>query len=196
MAVYADSLDLRTAVVEAVGTPSFVDVWPRIVQMAELMINRQMRHRRQITSTDLTFTNGVATIPSDFLEVIHLYGQSNREMFEAPLSTVKQSGSMYGYFAIDEDSIHIYGFSGTRTMEYYTTIPTISAALTDTSWVLANFPDVYFAATSLEAAKQLKNTELAAISERMLMAAFESMKIDSDRARFGRAVVRVHGVTP
>lgn len=196
MAVFADSLDLRTAVVEEVGTASFVDVWPRLLQLAENRINKRMRHRRQITSTTLTFSSGVATIPSDFLEVLHLYGTNNREMNETSLAVVKKSGSQYGYYALDEDSIHVYGYSGDKTMEYYTTIPTISAALTDTSWVLTNFPHVYQEAATFEAAKYVKNVEVATTAKALLDMYLTEMKIDSDRARYGRSTVVVKGVTP
>jgi hypothetical protein len=196
MAVYADSLDLRTHVIEQIGQEGITDVWPRIVQLAELNINRESRHRRQITGTTLTFTAGVATLPTDFLEALHLYGTNKREMFEAPLSVVKESGSQYGYYAIDGSSIVVYGYDGTKDFEYFAVVPTISAALSDTSWVLSSYPDVYFAACLLEAAKHTKDIEAASIAERLFDMAMDKMRIDSDRQRFGRGVVRPNGVKP
>jgi len=197
MAVFADQLDLRTAVVEAVGSTKIVDVWPRILQFAEHEINRRSRNRQQITSDDLTFTAGVATLPADFLEMINLYYDGNgTEMVQAPLSTVKRAYSNYSFYAIDGSSVVINGFTGDKAIEYYAKVPTISASLTDTNWLLAAYPDVYMAVCAFEAAKYVKNAELGAIYERMSAQAFDSMKIDSDRARYSQAAVRVAGCTP
>lgn len=196
MAVYADSLDLRTHVIEQIGQEGIADVWPRIVQLAELNINRESRHRRQITSTALTFSSGVATLPADFLEALHLYGTNSREMYEAPLSTVKESGSQYGYYAIDGSNIVVYGYDGDKDFEYFATIPTISGALSDTSWVLSEYPDVYFAACLVEAGKHTKDIEGVELAERLFAMAMDKMRIDSDRQRFGRGVVRPNGVKP
>ena len=196
MAVFADQLDLRTAVIEAIGDPGISDVFPRLLSMAENNINRQIRHRKQITSASLTFTAGVAPLPADFLEVLRLYDSYDQEMYQAPLSTVKLPFSSHRYFAINDDSALVYGFEGDKTLEYYASIPTITADFTDTNWLLVSYPDVYLYATAFEAAKQVKNAELAAVHERLMKQAFEDMKIDGDRAQFARAVVRVQGLTP
>lgn len=197
MAVFADQLDLRTAVVEAVSSAAIVDVWPRLLQFAENEINRKSRNRQQITAVDLTFTSGVATLPTDFLEMINLYYDGyGTEMVQAPLSTVKQTYSNYGFYAIDGSSVLINGFTGDKAIEYYAKVPTISASLTDTNWLLAAYPDVYMATCAFEAAKHIKSAELAGIYERMADRAFTDMKIDSDRARYSQASVRVAGCTP
>lgn len=196
MAALADQLDLRTAVIETVDDPSISDVWPRLLAMAENVINRRARHRSQITSASLSFTSGEASLPADFLEVMHLYDTSDGEMVQVPLAAVKASGSQYRYFAIDGSKVYIYGVSGTRTMEYYAKVPTISAAMTDTNWLLAAHPDVYLYAASVEAAKHLRKPDLIAALAPLLDMAFDELKIASDDARYGRARVRVAGWTP
>lgn len=196
MAVLADNLDLRTNVVELVKNPSIIDVWGRILGMTEVRINRVARHRNQITSATVTFVDGEAPLPADFLEVLHLYDQSNCEMFAGPLSLVKGTGSMYRYYAIDGSSIWNYGYSGDRTLEYYASVPTISAALTDTNWLLASYPDVYLYIAAGEAAAHLQDTERASVFAGLADTALSDMHRDSNRARFSRGVVIPRGVNP
>lgn len=196
MAVFDDALDLRTAVVELVKDPSIVDVWTRTLSMAEVRINRIARHRRQITATTLAFVDGEADLPADFLEVLHLYGTGNAEMFEVPLSITKDTGSMWRYFSIDGEKAYIYGFSGDRTMEYFATIPTITTSLASTSWVLTGYPDVYLYTTAAEAAAHLQDTERAAAFAQLADRALTDMHRESNRARFGRGVVIPRGANP
>jgi hypothetical protein len=137
MAVFADYLDLRVAVSEAVGNRNISDVMPRLVQMAESMLNQKLRHRSQITSATLTFASGVSPLPADFLEMINVFG--------------------------------LYG---------------------------ADYPSVYLHAAALEAAKFLRDAELAQAEQALLTQALNDMKIDDDRARWSNATVRIQMVTP
>jgi hypothetical protein len=197
MAVFADALDLRTAVAELMKDATWTDIFPRMVIMAELRINRTARHRNMITSATVTFADGVAPLPADFIEPLHLYTSTgDSEMLQAPLSTVKASGTQYRYYAIDGDNLVVYGLDGDRTLEYWATIPTISAALTDTSWVLTQYPDVYLYTVATEAANYLQNADKAAAMDAAAERALAAMKAESDRARFARAVVVPKGVNP
>lgn len=178
MAAFADALDLRTAVVEAVGTASIVDVFPRLLAMAEDEINMESRHRRQITSTTLTFVDGEAAIPADFLEFV----DAARDLDYRT--------------AVDGDNFTILDFSGDREIFYFAKIPTITTNLTTTSWLLTYYPKVYLYAVAIEAAKHIRDKDMALAFAPLLSDAMRKMKADSDKARFAHAVVRVQGVTP
>ncbi len=65
---------LRVALSEHVGHRNISAQLPRLVQMAEARLNQKLRTRYQITYGTLTFTNGSSSLPSDFLEVAHVYG--------------------------------------------------------------------------------------------------------------------------
>lgn len=196
MAVFADQLDLRTAVVELVKEPKIVEVWPRILGMAERRINRSSRHRKQIDSVTLTFVNGAANLPADFLEILHLYDQHGSEMFQVPLSTTKRTGSAYRYFAIDGSQIIVYGLTGSRDLDYYAEIPSIAALPTDTSWLLNDYPDVYLYTAGAEAAAWLQDVERAGSFAQLADQAMREMAVDSHRARFSRGVIIPRGVNP
>jgi hypothetical protein len=196
MAAFVDALDLRTAVVELVKNATIVDVFGRLLIMAEMRINREARHRKMIASATLTFTDGEATLPTDFIEPLHLYGESNAELVQAPLTMVKDPWSQWRYYAIDGSNVLVYGFNGTKTFEYWSKIPTLTSSLTDTNWVLTDYPDVYLYTTATEAAGYLQNAEMASAYDNAAMRALDAMKLETDRARWSRAVVVPRGVNP
>ncbi|TBY60147.1 hypothetical protein E0H46_31745 [Rhizobium leguminosarum bv. viciae] len=196
MVAFADYLDLRVAVAEHVGNRNISDVMPRLVQMAESTLNQKLRHRDQITSDTLTFTAGVSPLPADFLEMINVFGLYGAAMRAGSLADVNRSGSEYSRYAIDGSDILIYGVSGDRDITYFAKIPTLTTSVSTTNWLLASYPSVYLYAVGLEAAKFLRDMELAQATQGLLAQAINDMKIDDDRARWSNATVRIQMVTP
>ena len=70
MPAFNDALDLKTAVGDHVGSRSISDVWSRLVQQSETQLNQRLRTVWQVTDDTLTFANGEAALPADFLEMI------------------------------------------------------------------------------------------------------------------------------
>jgi hypothetical protein len=196
MAVFADYLDLRVAVSEAVGNRNISDVMPRLVQMAESMLNQKLRHRSQITSATLTFASGVSPLPADFLEMINVFGLYGAAMRAGSIADVSRCGSEYSRYAINGTDILIYGLDGDRDITYFAKIPTITTSVSSSNWLLADYPSVYLHAAALEAAKFLRDAELAQAEQALLTQALNDMKIDDDRARWSNATVRIQMVTP
>lgn len=196
MASLADYTDLRVAVVEHVGRSDFMDVFKRLTLAAEDMFNRKIRHRSQITAATVTFTNGVASLPSDYLEMLHVYDAFGNELFEQPVSSQKATGNQYRYYAIDGSNIQIYGLTGNRDIVYFAKIPTVTDSDTDSNWLLSAYPDAYKYGVGFEAAKHIRDIDLAAATKSLLDTELSELKIDSDRARFGNSVVKVAGCTP
>lgn len=196
MAVFADYLDLRLAVSEHVGNRNISDVMKRLTQQAESNLNRQLRMRQQITGATLTFTSGAATLPTDFLEMISVYGIADEPMRSGSISGTKAYGANYHRYAINGTQILIEGLTGDRDILYFATIPTITSSPAGTNWLLERYPDVYLYTTALEAAKFLRDAELVTATQTLLNQSMLSMKIDDDRARWSNATIRVPGVTP
>lgn len=196
MVAFADYLDLRVAVAEHVGNRNISDVMPRLVQMAESTLNQKLRHREQITSDTLTFTAGVSPLPADFLEMINVFGLYGAAMRAGSLADVNRSGSEYSRYAIDGSDILIYGVSGDRDITYFAKIPTLTTSVSTTNWLLTSYPSVYLYAVGLEAAKFLRDMELAQATQGLLSQAINDMKIDDDRARWSNSTVRIQMVTP
>lgn len=196
MAALADYLDLRFAVGDHVGNRNLSDVMPRFVIMAESALNKKLRTRQMITTDTLTFASGVATLPSDFIEMINVYGVGGVPLHSAPLSDIQREGSQYYRYAINGTDILIRAFSGDRDIEYYAKLPTLTASPTTSNWLLSDAPDVYLYATALEAAKFLKDADLGLATKELLDGAMAALKVNDDRARWSNTTTRVQGVCP
>lgn len=196
MAVFADYLDLRVAVSEHVGNRNISDVMTRLVQQAESGLNRQLRTRKQITSDTLTFTDGAATLPTDFLEMINVYDGNGQPMRAGTLSGNKAYGANYWRYAINGSQILIEALSGDRDIEYFAALPTITGSVSGSNWLLLQYPDVYLYAAGLEAAKFLRDAELATATQALLVQSMATVMADDEKARWSNATVRVVGITP
>lgn len=196
MTAYADFLDLRTEVVEYIGDPSIVDVFPRLVALAETAINRQLRCREQISSTTLTFSSGSANLPSDFLEAIALYDSSGYEYVQQPPQNVRATTGTQHYFTVLASTIYMTAADGDKTLQYYAEIPSVGDSMDDTNWLLQKHPALYMWAVSLEAAKWKKDTGLIQAIQPMLAAEMNAVQGQDYLERYSRGRVRVAGPTP
>lgn len=191
MAAFNDALDLRTAVVEHVGQPAIADVWPRLVSMAESRLNRTLRMRDQMTTATVDLTSGTATLPADFAEGIGLFHAQGYEYVMQP--SQQKRGK---YYHVSGGNLVSEDISGELEFQYYATLPTLADSLTATNWLLTKYPDVYLYAVAFEAAKYVRDAELAAQTREMMSDAIAMAKGDDEAARYSRARVRVAGVTP
>lgn len=191
---FADFLDLQTAVIEQVRAPDIADVMPRLVQLAEARFNRDLRTRDMMAQASVTIANGTAVLPAGFLAAIGLFDGAGFEYHEQPIHALKD-GRQYGHFAISGGNI-ICNTDGAKTLDYYTSLPTLTSAMTATNWLLAKFPGVYLYGVSSEAAKYLRDVEGAAAFKALYdMELAEAKAADAD-ARYSRARVTIMGVTP
>ncbi|MBN7755487.1 hypothetical protein JYP46_01505 [Nitratireductor aquimarinus] len=196
MAVFADYLDLRFAVTDLVGNRSISDVMPRLVQMAETKLNQKLRCRQQITDATLTFTDGVAPLPTGFLEMLHVFDHSGHPMRATDIARTVSSRAQNSRYAINGSSVLIDGYSGDRDCRYFTALPTLTSSSSASNWLLEDAPDVYLYAVGVEAAKHLRDAELAMTTGALLEQAMDALKVDDDRARWANATVFVQGNTP
>jgi hypothetical protein len=196
MAVFADALDLKMAVGDTVGNRDISDVYSSLLQRAELMLNRKLRVRQQITSDTVSMIDGVGDLPSDFLEMLHVYDGCGNEYAAGTMANMQREGSQYFRYAIDGSSLLIRGVSGDRNIEYYAALPTLAGSMSATNWLLTDGPDVYLYAVSFEAAKHLKDVDLSTALKGLLDSALSDLGIQDERARYGSATVRVAGITP
>jgi len=197
MAVFNDLLDLRLAVSEHVGNRDITDVFPRLLEMAENVFNKKLRTRKQMTTATLTFTSGSAALPTDCLEIISLFGPVGEPLRATSIADIKAASSAYSQYAIDGLNVLIYGLTGTRELRYFAAIPTLNTgAVTATNWLLADHPMVYLYGVGYEAAKFLRDAELATLTGGLLGDAMSDLKTDDDRERWANGVVRMQGLTP
>lgn len=196
MTAFNDALDLKTAVFDQVGNRTISDVWPRLVQMAETQLNQRLRTLWQVTDDTLTFANGEANLPADFLEILHVYGPCGYQMRAGMRVDQQRPGMSHSTYSIGAGKMFIRGFSGDKEIQYYAALPTISNSLSATNWLLEQFGDVYLYAVALQAAKFLRDVEMATATDQLYAAALNAVRVQDERARWSNGVVRVQGMTP
>lgn len=198
MVVFNDSLDLRTAVIEN-SSEQIADIWPRLVAKAENQINRRIRVREMIKNATVTFTDGVAPFPDDYLEIIDLrFDQFNPSNLTS-LSDEKNDRYYSDYrssYAIQNDGFVISGFDGDRNIIYYASAPSIANSLSATNSILSKYPELYEYASTVEAARYLKDLQLLEAYLAFFEEAILTTRQQSNTERFGAAKVRIYGATP
>lgn len=192
---FSDFLDLRTAVLEQVGRTDIADVFPRLTLLAEAYMSRKMEMLDQITTVTVTFSGGVAPLPNDFSQVIGLFDTAGCEYVQQPTQIVKREHTT-GFYAIEPSGLVSKHSDGDLTLQYYAKIPTITAAPTDSNWLLQRYPSLYLYAVAYEAAKYMRDRDLAADMRALRDDEMRDAMADDSDARYARARVRVAGVTP
>jgi len=196
MAAFADALDLKTRVGDFVGNRSISDVWPYLVQQAETQLNQVLRTVWQVTDTTLTFTDGEADLPADFLEMAAVYGPCGYPLKAGLPGDSKRPGTSYSTYSVTASKVLIRGFSGDREVSYYAKLPTISGALSDTNWLLTKSPDAYLYGVGLQAARYLKDVDLISAANDLFTEALKLLKIEDERQRWANSTVRVQAQCP
>jgi hypothetical protein len=196
MVAIANYGELRLALSDYIGHRNVATVLPRLVQMAESFLNRELRTRFQITTAPLTLVSGSVALPSDFLEMAHVFGTNGYQYRSGPVSDFYRPTSQYSRYSINGQTVNISGYSGDRTVTYFAALPTLTTGNATTNWLLTRYPDCYLAAVGVEAAKHLKDPDLLAVSKQMLDESLRSIKIDDDRARWANSTVRTQGINP
>lgn len=196
MAAFSNIIDLRFAVGDYVGGRPISDVFPRLVEMIEAEINRDVRVRQQIAATTLTFDEGVAPLPPDFLEILHVYGPCGYQMRAGTQADFLRPGSGYHQYEIGPRDITVRGFTGDKDIQYYARIPSLTRDATCCNWLLSRYPGVYLYGVAREAAKHLRDADLALAAQALFEQEIRSLRIDDERARWSGAVVRTQGLTP
>jgi len=193
MSVFADYLDLRTAVIEQSGRPDIADVFDRLTKLAEARFNRSLRTRFQIASEPISISENAAALPDDYVEVIGVYGANG---YELTGQTLQRTANVNWRTYYSLTSTEINGPDGDLTLQYYAKVPTLTTSMTASNWLLEKYPDAYLYGVGYEAALYLKDAAGAQASGEILKQIMTDISSDDESARYARAVVRVKGCTP
>jgi hypothetical protein len=191
---YADLLDLQTAVIERVKNVGLADVFPQLVKLAEVAMNRRLRCREQMTTDTVAITSGSAALPTDMQEIIGVYNSAGKEYIAQPVQALQEAQTR-GYYAIEGTNI-VAKSDETLTVQYYASLPTITDSMTDSNWLLLKHPGLYLYAVIFEAAKHLMDEDLATKVAPILELEFQAVEGADASSRYARSRVRVQGPTP
>jgi hypothetical protein len=164
-----------TRLTRRIGDGTFLAEWPRMLAKAEQRMKYgsgdpvstpRLRLRGMEQTATVTFTAGVATLPSDYLEAKTLTWAG-----EYPVSPVYRPATDFasaiyessGYptiYTIENGSTRVKpAVSGTANLLYYRTL---AAATAGQNWIMANAPSLYEGALLYEAYRFLRNEAEAA----------------------------------
>lgn len=194
MSVFADYLDLRTAVIEQVGNADIADVFPRLVKMAETDFSRRLRCREQITDWSVAVANGRGWLPDDIAQPMGVFKANGQELVALSLQAYQQLASKDGFYTVVANEI--LAPDGEYVFRYYAKIPTLTASQTATNWLLDKAPELYLYAVAEKAAKHLANVELAMATGSLAETEYRNVYGQDSAERYARAQVRVMGPTP
>lgn len=182
MTAIANYIDLRLAVSDLVGNRNITDVFPMLVQMAESDFNSRLRTRQQIVEATMTFEEGISPLPPDFMELISIRNGQGCEI--------------HPRYEVDGFNMRIRDYEGDLDIQYYCKLPSLTTSATATNWMLVKYPAVYLYGVGLQAAKFLKDVDMAQAVDQLYGSALGSLDRDDYRARWANQVVRVQGATP
>jgi hypothetical protein len=175
---------------------------PDFVVLAEARIARDLRIRKQITTTTLTAIAGnqALALPSDWLELENLTVNVSPAR-NLSYMTVEQLDSKYptndytgtpAVYTIEADSL-LFGPTPDAAYSigliYYARFPVLSVATTN--WLMTNHPGIYLFSTLAEAAPFIGNDERIAVWDAKYRADFRSLQEQDDRATHSGSVLRV-----
>lgn len=182
------------------GYADISHVFPRLLGLAELKLNRGLRVADMEKSSMITLTDGDGTLPTDFLEAREVKNASGTPIRAVSLeqltnSYMDRSGTPAGY-AIVGSTIKVRPTADQDVgVTYYGRIPALTVT-NPTNWLLEKAPDVYLYALVNEIAIWKKDVEAATAAQQFLLLAINGLKIEDERTRWGNSQLVVGGVTP
>lgn len=197
--------ELQTAVGDWLDDASLTSYLPDFVMLAEAHLNRDLRHRKMVTTTDLSPTSNVYTLPDDYLHYVRVVEKvSPRRDLE--LISPQAADQLYAHrvagpanhFTIVGDSLTAFPLSANDIeLTYRQKIPALSASNT-TNWLLDASPGLYLRAAQLMALhfKNELDTPRYAETARIANKLVEDLNEESMLGERYKAGVTVRGVTP
>lgn len=197
--VIADYASLKTAVSEwflARDLSGDADVF---IDLAEAYFNTKLRCREMETSTDLTPTSNVCTLPSTYLEYKRVVELAS---IRRPLSYITEDAAdrlyptrasgLACHFMIVGDSLTALPLSSNDIeLTFYRTIPALSGSNT-TNWLLTKHPGLYLHACLLYACEFTRDEQLTTEST-FVQNYIERIHELDNRSKFANAGVTLSG---
>lgn len=179
LANYSDLVTALTAWGESRGDISGIE--DDAVRLAEGHLNLELRSREMLASTDITITDGVGTLPTDFLGAHSVILKTtprrvlDQVSFEAQdaMTDTTQSGIGCTY-SIYGESIRVAP-RPTQDVEllYYQEIPNLES--NSTNWLMTKYPNIYLTACQMEIYRYLREDRDMEIEAKRLQAMIQDL---------------------
>lgn len=200
-----DSLaNVKTAALEGLDRSDLSSYANDFITMAEGHFNRNLRHRKMVTTTDITPTSNVYTLPTDYLHAIRVVEKASirRELKAIAPSVADQyypsraSGLACDYTIVGSSLTAFPLSSNDIELTYYQKIPTLID--NDPNWLLTEAPQLYYRGIQMEAlifADETDTVRFKTIAQLVEMLISE-LNGQSDLALYSNMTMRIAGPTP
>ncbi len=170
------------------------------IDLSEAYFNLELRCREMETSTDLTPSSNVCTLPTDYLEYKRVVEKVSPRR---PLEYITEDGADQIYpdresglschFMIIGDNLTALPLSSNDIeLTYYQKIPALSDSNT-TNWLLTRSPGLYLHTCLFHAAVLTKNENQQALEAALSQSYMRALESLDERSKFGNAGVTLSG---
>lgn len=196
--------DLKTRIGDFMFDAGIVDTEAAdIVTLSQAMLNVKLRCREMVTSTDLSPTSGVFTLPSDYAQWRMVVEKASQRrplefisMEEAEEIYPDRPSGLGVHFTITGSSLRVFPtIANDINFVYYARL----GAFADddaTDWLLTRYPHVYLCAGQMIAAEFIKDDAEYAKHAAALERYVDMIHAQDDLAEMASAGIHIQGVTP
>lgn len=183
---------------------------PNFIAFATDMFNNGMpertiaplRVREMIATDDITMTDGVGSLPADYLQYV-----TAQSMASTPRALSYSTGSysnvaydnsagLSNIFSIVGSSVNVFPLSGSDLrLVYYAKIPTLTDAVT-TNWLIEKMPSLYLHASLLQLALFTMNDTLLAREVALVASMIDGLNITDMLSTYAKTGSRMGMLTP
>lgn len=173
--------ELKTSAANWLHRSDLAAMVPDFITLFEAFANRVLRLRAMEKTATVTMTDGVGTLPADFLEAI-AFGSSWRNL--RYLTALQSTGADPGGYSFDGLTVRTTtGTAGDTVLRYYAKFA-LGPADASTNWLLANGPDAYLFGALCEAAPYIVDDPRIMVWQGKRDNALGSIQSKDDDARF------------
>lgn len=196
--------NVKTAALDELDRADLSSYANDFITMAEGHFNRNLRHRKMITSTDLSPTSNVYTLPSDYLQAVRVVEKSsirrNLKAITPDWADTYYPDRVAGLscdYTIVGSSLTAFPLSSNDIeLTYYQKIPTLID--NDPNWLLTEAPQLYYRGIIMEALNFINETDTPRFktNAQLVEMLIGELNGQSDLALYSNMSMRVSGPTP
>jgi hypothetical protein len=184
---------------------------PTFIAFAEDSFNHGMpergiaplRVREMLVTDDITMTDGVGTVPDDYLQYLAAQSVASTPRplaYSAPVyneyAYADGAAGLSNSFYINASSVYVYPLSDSDVrMTYYGKVPALSDS-NATNWLIEKMPSLYLHGALLQLALFVKDNELLARSQAMVASAIDGLNMTDALGRYAQTGSRMRMITP
>ena len=187
--------ELKTSIANYLNRSDLNSIIPDFITLAESKMNRVLRLRvmQKRVSTTTATGDAFVDLPSDFLEMIQFFVDSNPNVVldyvnptEIELDNLREASGTPQQYSIIGNEIKLNPIPDstyTLKLTYFGKVPTLSDSNT-TNYILSNYPQVYLYGALLEAQPYILNDERITVWMSLYNEAIQLINRDDEQGRY------------